>query len=62
MVWRLNVIVRYVSTLHCTLENGADLYVNECQKINTIALGLLKKEEEEERIPNRDFLLRAAST
>ena len=19
--------------LHCTLENGADLYVNECQKI-----------------------------
>ena len=23
----------FVSTLHCTLENGADLYVNECQKI-----------------------------
>ena len=22
-----------MSTLHCTLENGADLYVNECQKI-----------------------------
>ena len=35
-------------TLHCTLENGADLYVNERHKIDTIALGLLKKEEEEE--------------
>ena len=23
----------YVSSLHCTLENGADLYVNERQKI-----------------------------
>ena len=24
---------RFVSTLHCALENGADLYVNERQKI-----------------------------
>ena len=23
----------FVGTLHCTLENGADLYVNERQKI-----------------------------
>ena len=23
----------FVSTLHCALENGADIYVNECQKI-----------------------------
>ena len=23
----------FVGTLHCALENGADLYVNECQKI-----------------------------
>ena len=22
-----------MSTLHCVLENGADIYVNECQKI-----------------------------
>ena len=22
-----------MSTLHCALQNGADLYVNECQKI-----------------------------
>ena len=29
-------------TLRCALENVADLYVNECQKIR---LGLLKKEE-----------------
>ena len=34
-----------MSTLHCTLENGADLYVNE-RRYNTIALCLLKKEEE----------------
>ena len=46
-----------MSTLHCALENGADLYVNERQKIRHIALGLLKKEEE--RMPNPDFLLRA---
>ena len=32
-------------TLHCVLENGVDLYVNERQKYDTIALGLLKKEE-----------------
>ena len=30
------------------LENGADLHVNERQKIQHFALGLLKKEEEEE--------------
>ena len=23
----------FVGTLHCVLENGADLYVNKCQKI-----------------------------
>ena len=23
----------FVSTLHCMLENGVDLYINECQKI-----------------------------
>ena len=50
-----------MGTLHCTLENGADLYVNEHQKIllYTILLGLLKKEEEERRrrMPNRDFFL-----
>ena len=56
----------FVGTLHCTLENGADLYVNERQKIRYYrARGLLKKEEEEERrrrMPNRDFLLCAVRT
>ena len=49
-----------MGTLNCALENGADLYLNECQKI-PIALGLLKKEEEEQRrrMPNCDFLLHA---
>ena len=37
-----------MNTMHCTLENGADLYVNERQKYDTIVLGLLKKEEKEE--------------
>ena len=51
-----------MGTLHCALENGADLYVNEQQKIRH-ALGLLKKEElERRRMPNRDFLLRAVRT
>ena len=46
-----------MSTLHCVLENGADLYVNEHQKIQHYHAGLLKKEEDEEerRMPNRDF-------
>ena len=30
MSWRYKT---FVGTLHCVLENGADLYVNECQKI-----------------------------
>ena len=53
-----------MNTLHCALENGADLYVNKRQKIrNYRALGLLKKEEEEEeeRMPNHDFFYFARS-
>ena len=38
-----------MSTLHCALENGADLYVNERQKIRHYeSIALLKKEEERE--------------
>ena len=45
-----------MGTLHCALENGADLYVNERPKIRHYRLGLLKKEEDEERrMPNSDF-------
>ena len=52
-----------MSTLHCALENGADLYVNERQKIrhDTIALGL-PAEERRRRMPNLDFLLRMVRT
>ena len=53
-----------MGTLHCALESGADLYVNERQKIRHYrAIGLLKKGEELEeeerrrRMPNRDFFL-----
>ena len=36
-----------MGTLHCALENGADLHVNSVRRYDTIVLGLLKKEEEE---------------
>ena len=59
-IWRSTGGTRhyFVSTLHCALENVADLYVNERQKISCY-ICLLKKEEEEERMPNRDFILHA---
>ena len=45
-----------MSSMHCALENGADLCVNERQKIRhyrAIYIGVLKKEED--RMPNREF-------
>ena len=30
----------FVCTLHCALENEADLYVNECQKIHKVVIFL----------------------
>ena len=45
-----------MGTLHCMLENGADLYVNERRKKRHYhATGLLKKEGGERRMPNCDF-------
>ena len=41
-----------MGTLHCTLENGADLYVNECQKIRHYHA---RSAEERRRMPNRDI-------
>ena len=38
-------------TLHCALENGLDLYVNERQKIRHYHA----RSTEERRMPNRDF-------
>ena len=40
-----------MSTLHCALENGANLYVNERQKIRHY----LARATEERRKKNRDF-------
>ena len=47
-----------VGTLHCALENGADLYVNERQKIRHYHA----RSTEERRMPNHDSLLRAVRT
>ena len=60
-----------MGTLHCTLENGADLYVNERQTIRHYRARSTEErrrirrrriEEEERRMPNHDFLLRAVRT
>ena len=42
----------FVNTLHCALENGADLYVNEHQKIRHYRA---RSTEERRRMPNCDF-------
>ena len=47
-----------MGALHCTLENGADLYVNERQRIRHYR----GRSAEERRMPNPDFLLRAVRT
>ena len=47
------------TALHCTLENGVNLYVNERQKIRHFRA---RSTEERRRMPNRDFLLRAVRT
>ena len=49
-----------MGTLHCALENGADLHVNERQKIRHYRATC--RSTEERRMPNCDFLLRAART
>ena len=46
-----------MSTLHCALENGADLYVNEHQKILHY-----RARSTEERRKHRDFVLGAVRT
>ena len=45
-----------VSTLHCALENGADLYVNENQKIRHYrARSNEDRRRKRGRMSNRDF-------
>ena len=43
----------FVGTVHCVLENGADLYVNERQKIGHYRAR--STEERRRRMPNRYF-------
>ena len=47
-----------MGTLHCVLENVADLYVNKRQKIRYYRV---RSAEERRKMPNRD-LLRAVRT
>ena len=42
-----------MGTLHCVLENGEDLYVNECQKI--LHYRARSTEERRRRMPNGFF-------
>ena len=46
-----------MSTLHCVLESGADLYVNEYQKIRHYRARSTeeRKRRRMRRMPNRDF-------
>ena len=63
-IWTRSSYPETVSTLHCMLENGVDLHVNERQKIRHYRT----RSTEERRIrrrkknANRNFLLRAVST
>ena len=46
-----------MGTLHCALENGADLYVNERQKIrHYCARSTEERRRIRRRMPNHDFL------
>ena len=47
-----------MGTLHCALENGSDLYVNERQKIRHYRARSMKKEER--RMPIAFFFSRGA--
>ena len=54
----------FVGTLHCALDNGADLYVNKLQKIRNYHARSTEERRRIRRIrmPNRDFLLHAVRT
>ena len=51
-----------MDTLLCALENGADLYVNEHQKIRHYRARSTEERRRRIRMPNRDFLLHAVHT
>ena len=55
-------VQEFVDTLHCALENGADLYVNERHTIRQYR-ARSAEERERRRMPNSDFfLLRSVRT
>ena len=55
-----------MGTLHCALENGADLYVNERQTIRYYRARYTEerriRRKKERRMLNHDVLLRAVCT
>ena len=44
-----------MGTLHCALENGADFYVNERQKIRHYRTRSAEERRRRRRMSNRDF-------
>ena len=46
-----------MGTLYCVLENGADLYVNERQKIRHYHARSAEERRRRRRKPNSDILL-----
>ena len=51
-----------VSTLHCALENGTDLYVNERQKIRHYRARPTELRREKKNAKLADFLLHVVCT
>ena len=51
-----------MSTLHCVLENGANLYVNKCQKIRHYRARSTeeRRRRKKKKIDKSRFLLRGA--
>ena len=50
----------FVSTLHCALENGANLYVNERQKIQHYRTGSTEERRRKKNAKSLFFTLRGA--
>ena len=45
----------FVSTLHCALENGVDIYVNERQKVRHYRARSTEEISRRKRMPNHIF-------
>ena len=51
-----------MNTMHCALENGANLYVNECQKIRHYRARSAEERRRKKKAKSRFFLHRAVRT